>query len=105
MSDDDIGLYPVRIGRVSLEGFTTEELMRELLIRDNYQVVRTFDDGKISIDFNTVITMMPTSKLVNELASREGVEMYDVDGDFYLRKNGGGYNVRLYKSKLIVVVD
>jgi len=49
------------------------------------------------------ITQFTTAELVAELSKREGVEMHDVDGDFYLQRDGGGYKVRLYKSKILVV--
>lgn len=49
------------------------------------------------------ITQFSTDELVAELSKREGVEMHDVDGDFYLQRDGGGYKVRLYKSKILVV--
>ena len=50
-----------------------------------------------------VLSSIPTADLVAELSKRDGVEVYDVDGDFYLRRDGGGYKVRLYKSKILVV--
>jgi hypothetical protein len=49
------------------------------------------------------ITQFSTDELVAELSKREGVEMHDVDGDFYLQRDGGGYKVRLYKSKILGV--
>ena len=48
-----------------------------------------------------VLSSIPTADLVAELSKRDGVEVYDVDGD--LQRDGGGYKVRLCKSKTLVV--
>lgn len=65
--------FEVKIGRVSLEGFSIAELVEELLTRTDYNVVYKHDDGTLLIDLASIIPLMETSKLVEELSKRDGV--------------------------------
>ena len=98
MSVDEDGMYPAKIGRVSLKGFSTAELVAELNRRGGCPVnCPTIDETSTA---PVCLPVIPTAPLVNELCSRDGV------ADITLNRNDSCSSRRCYgPGKILWVPD